>query len=103
MKTLRVIVVSVLVSLAGFQLDQPVQAAPIDNGSFMSLWSIYSHCQATSDFAQLREDALTLTKAANHSLTEEGFIPVSYTHLRAHETPEHLVCRLLLEKKKKYM
>ena len=28
-------------------------------------------------------------------------IAVSYTHLRAHETPEHLVCRLLLEKKKK--
>eukprot|EP00658_Telonema_sp_P-2_P074916 TRINITY_DN64242_c0_g1_i1.p1 TRINITY_DN64242_c0_g1~~TRINITY_DN64242_c0_g1_i1.p1 ORF type:complete len:109 (-),score=9.54 TRINITY_DN64242_c0_g1_i1:16-342(-) len=27
------------------------------------------------------------------------FWPVSYTHLRAHETPEHLVCRLLLEKK----
>src|SRR5674536_180962 len=24
--------------------------------------------------------------------------PVSSTHLRAHETPEHLVCRLLLEK-----
>src|SRR5678816_2430617 len=24
---------------------------------------------------------------------------ISYTHLRAHETPEHLVCRLLLEKK----
>src|SRR5674536_376411 len=30
-----------------------------------------------------------------------GADPVSYTHLRAHETPEHLVCRLLLEKKKK--
>src|SRR5678815_4757456 len=30
-----------------------------------------------------------------------GLAPVSYTHLRAHETPEHLVCRLLLEKKKK--
>ncbi len=28
-------------------------------------------------------------------------LPVSYTHRRAHETPEHLVCRLLLEKKKK--
>eukprot|EP00831_Metopus_contortus_P065115 TRINITY_DN58219_c0_g1_i1.p1 TRINITY_DN58219_c0_g1~~TRINITY_DN58219_c0_g1_i1.p1 ORF type:complete len:435 (-),score=66.28 TRINITY_DN58219_c0_g1_i1:93-1397(-) len=27
--------------------------------------------------------------------------PVSYTHLRAHETSLHLVCRLLLEKKKK--
>src|SRR5674536_171249 len=23
--------------------------------------------------------------------------PVSYTHLRAHATPEHIVCRLLLE------
>src|SRR5678816_4093337 len=31
-----------------------------------------------------------------------GLFPVSYTHLRAHETPEHLVCRLLLEKKKIY-
>ena len=29
----------------------------------------------------------------------ENGTPVSYTHLRAHETPEHLVCRLLLEKK----
>ena len=28
-------------------------------------------------------------------------IAVSYTHLRAHETREDLVCRLLLEKKKK--
>ena len=28
-------------------------------------------------------------------------IPVSYTHLRAHETRGNLVCRLLLEKKKK--
>ena len=27
-------------------------------------------------------------------------IPVSYTHLRAHETKANLVCRLLLEKKK---
>ncbi|KQI08361.1 hypothetical protein K777_10035, partial [Campylobacter coli CVM 41970] len=32
---------------------------------------------------------------------KESLEPVSYTHLRAHETPEHLVCRLLLEKKKK--
>eukprot|EP00658_Telonema_sp_P-2_P030494 TRINITY_DN23007_c0_g1_i4.p1 TRINITY_DN23007_c0_g1~~TRINITY_DN23007_c0_g1_i4.p1 ORF type:complete len:109 (-),score=35.53 TRINITY_DN23007_c0_g1_i4:47-373(-) len=31
----------------------------------------------------------------------DGLVSVSYTHLRAHETPEHLVCRLLLEKKKK--
>ena len=30
-------------------------------------------------------------------------ISVSYTHLRAHETDSYLVCRLLLEKKKKYI
>ena len=30
----------------------------------------------------------------------QSIIPVSYTHLRAHETKANLVCRLLLEKKK---
>ena len=30
-----------------------------------------------------------------------GNLPVSYTHLRAHETVLDLVCRLLLEKKQK--
>src|SRR5678815_4190430 len=33
------------------------------------------------------------TEIPPHNLREA----VSYTHLRAHETPEHLVCRLLLE------
>mgnify|MGYP003381538920 CR=1 FL=1 len=32
-----------------------------------------------------------------------GLRPVSYTHLRAHETVLDLVCRLLLEKKKSTM
>ena len=31
----------------------------------------------------------------------KGCYSVSYTHLRAHETDSYLVCRLLLEKKKK--
>src|SRR5678815_4845044 len=30
----------------------------------------------------------------NYADSNNG-LPVSYTHLRAHETPEHLVCRLL--------
>src|SRR5450756_834034 len=41
------------------------------------------------------------TDAAS-SVTPTGptaFLPVSYTHLRAHETRHDLVCRLLLEKK----
>mgnify|MGYP003380697226 CR=1 FL=1 len=32
----------------------------------------------------------------------DGAHPVSYTHLRAHETVLDLVCRLLLEKKQKH-
>eukprot|EP00658_Telonema_sp_P-2_P015049 TRINITY_DN15760_c0_g1_i3.p1 TRINITY_DN15760_c0_g1~~TRINITY_DN15760_c0_g1_i3.p1 ORF type:complete len:124 (-),score=24.37 TRINITY_DN15760_c0_g1_i3:28-399(-) len=44
------------------------------------------------------------TESAHICFCREGAVlcavPVSYTHLRAHETPEHLVCRLLLEKKK---
>ena len=37
------------------------------------------------------------TKALNMAAQK---LPVSYTHLRAHETVLDLVCRLLLEKKK---
>jgi len=74
MKNFRLMLVGILVSVAGFQAGQPVQAAAIDNGSFMSLWSSYSHCQATTDIDQLREDALTLTNAANRSFTREGFV-----------------------------
>ena len=33
--------------------------------------------------------------------SDVSVVPVSYTHLRAHETVLDLVCRLLLEKKKK--
>src|SRR5678815_1381580 len=45
---------------------------------------------------------LDVDLATEHEIEElfQDCVPVSYTHLRAHETPEHLVCRLLLEKKK---
>ena len=41
---------------------------------------------------------------AEHAVGQRGAaqpVAVSYTHLRAHETVLDLVCRLLLEKKKK--
>ena len=42
-----------------------------------------------------------LSPYGNHQLAEAvDKTPVSYTHLRAHETVLDLVCRLLLEKKK---
>src|SRR5678816_4514023 len=42
--------------------------------------------------------AVTLLLGATTVFNALEAAPVSYTHLRAHETPEHLVCRLLLEK-----
>src|SRR5450756_2653188 len=44
---------------------------------------------------------LTFVFAAGLGLVLVPITPVSYTHLRAHETRHDLVCRLLLEKKKK--
>ena len=47
-----------------------------------------------------QQEAMAL--ADRIAVMREGRIePVSYTHLRAHETLRYLVCRLLLEKKKK--
>src|SRR5678816_4841901 len=45
-----------------------------------------------------REIPVMIGVFINPGRTPEQPEPVSYTHLRAHETPEHLVCRLLLEK-----
>ena len=39
---------------------------------------------------------------SDNTSNPENITPVSYTHLRAHETVLDLVCRLLLEKKKEY-
>ena len=39
-------------------------------------------------------------RMATHALELNESGPVSYTHLRAHETVLDIVCRLLLEKKK---
>jgi len=74
MNHLRLIVISVLISVAGCQTVQPVKTASIDNVSFMGLWSTYSDCQATGDIDQMRQDALTLTNSANHSMNQSPFV-----------------------------
>mgnify|MGYP001592184484 FL=1 len=74
MKNFRLILVGILVSVAGLQLNNPVQAAPIDNGSFMSLWSTYSHCQDATDIEQLKADASALTNVAIGALNQDGFV-----------------------------
>ena len=74
MKTTQLILASLLIVLAGCQTGQPAKTAVIDNGNFMSLWGTYSRCQTSTGIDQLREDALALTSAANHSPVQESFI-----------------------------
>ena len=50
-----------------------------------------------SEHEELPDDIVELNA---EQIKLAGITPVSYTHLRAHETVLDLVCRLLLEKKK---
>src|SRR5678816_3581218 len=43
------------------------------------------------------ESAKKAFETTRKTINEVMYDAVSYTHLRAHETPEHIVCRLLLE------
>ena len=49
---------------------------------------------------RLNADGLIVQRSMRLGVGGDRLEPVSYTHLRAHETREDLVCRLLLEKKK---
>ena len=47
-----------------------------------------------------KHSGVKVTRSGGGEAPGALIIPVSYTHLRAHETVLDLVCRLLLEKKK---
>src|SRR5680860_1826516 len=72
-------------------------------------WAASSSAECASTGANCATSRRTLTssRAASHmscrysACAGPGIGAVSYTHLRAHETDSYLVCRLLLEKKKK--
>src|SRR5665648_1159306 len=67
------------------------------NASINGLPSRKKKCRKTASFP-LAPRSFSCEPIENTGIV---LIPVSYTHLRAHETRHDLVCRLLLEKKKK--
>ena len=67
-------------------------------GSAMIGGIVHSELVTTSQIIASAHSAATLEKLQSTYSIETT--PVSYTHLRAHETDSYLVCRLLLEKKK---
>ena len=58
------------------------------------------HAEATQGFRGLGRRGVDADGGFRFETIKPGRVPVSYTHLRAHETVLDLVCRLLLEKKK---
>src|SRR5678815_2169173 len=59
----------------------------------------YFHLSGTGDLiatGNIIATDIDMSISGTGNLTVSS-VSVSYTHLRAHETPEHLVCRLLLE------
>eukprot|EP00657_Telonema_sp_P-1_P003009 TRINITY_DN1704_c0_g1_i3.p1 TRINITY_DN1704_c0_g1~~TRINITY_DN1704_c0_g1_i3.p1 ORF type:complete len:177 (-),score=96.02 TRINITY_DN1704_c0_g1_i3:67-597(-) len=72
-----------------YLVARPCMTSPNDAGSVQEIWqyTMADWCRMTQKMMHQQE--LDQAKA------------VSYTHLRAHETVLDLVCRLLLEKKKK--
>ena len=102
--TILLIAANVIISLIGFNnaafADKAIMHPYLvkrENQYYRFISSGFLH----ADFLHLIFNMFTLFffgMAVEFYFTK--YIPVSYTHLRAHETPEHLVCRLLLEKKK---
>ena len=77
--------------LALTDISHPVRAPVNRNGRL----------NAGRAWTEMDRDALAVLSRSGASMEMMCEKPVSYTHLRAHETGRNLVCRLLLEKKKK--
>ena len=77
-------------------LAQPIVSLPDES------WVGFEALVRWQDGARQRQPAEFLPPAeeTGQIVAVGAWVPVSYTHLRAHETVLELVCRLLLEKKK---
>ena len=70
-------------------------------GTLMASLFVFTRLSANSELTALRSLGITTVRMISAALalslvmTLFTFVPVSYTHLRAHETSQDLVCRLL--------
>src|SRR5665647_3656630 len=91
----------------------PDQASPSPDEIEAEIAETRAHLASTIDELTIRTRPREIMRRQKESvkakLVESTHTPggdlrvaVSYTHLRAHETDSYLVCRLLLEKKKKH-
>src|SRR5678816_323087 len=84
-------------SAAKFAIDPPLTKSPPAPGSnprICRIQSIVSRSSSTGAGAERHAVRFAFKVEASRSAKAASGVPgaVSYTHLRAHETPEHLVC-----------
>ena len=68
------ILVAITFLVVGCQSTQPVKQSLADNGSFMGLWKVYSHCQNATNYEEMTQDAGVLTMSAKRSLSRDSFV-----------------------------
>ena len=91
-----------LYSLAAFTLEEQVTREFLLDGSYDAVINLLDGTSLERGlYLTLQLCELGCPMAVGIGMMDEVRAPVSYTHLRAHETGRNLVCRLLLEKKKK--
>jgi hypothetical protein len=74
MKANYLLLASLTFLAVGCQSAQPVKQPVGENGSFMSLWSVYSHCQSAKDWEELKHDAVVLGASAKRTVSADGFV-----------------------------
>lgn len=74
MRTNQLLLAALALLSIGCQTGQPVKQAAADNGSFMGLWSVYSHCQNAKEFEDLKHDASVLSTSAKRTVSGNGFV-----------------------------
>ena len=74
MRINQLLLVSLALLSIGCQSGQPVKQASAESGSFMGLWSVYSHCQNAKDFEELKHDAAVLSTSAKRTVPGNGFV-----------------------------
>lgn len=73
--TFKSFIVLTLALLAlGCQSGQALKQSGAESGSFMGLWTVYSHCQSATDFEELKHDAVVLTTSAKRTVSSDGFV-----------------------------
>ena len=83
------------------QLTQDGVLTTVSRGKFVLSDAVQAYIGSISRGGLTKEEAEEAKKIERVKAKAEATLTVSYTHLRAHETDSYLVCRLLLEKKKK--